>query len=228
MDVFIDEEALLANHFEQRWSQSHGLSIHEKMGSGHHGLSISKPDNGTHLCFWLMFILYLQETNCLDQCLYFSSGDMWAHTTTFQSIQCQMPNPMFQLKGGATQTKLSQTHPRSHGKKTVVPRTIGWPDAFPPVFITPRISLFCRFSAGWPGLQACTKRIKLSSNLKDKQPTQKSNGQFLYQCLRFFGGESFRDLVTPDFFEKILRSMIFLFNSLKKIPKRKCPWEKTN
>ena len=58
-----------------------------------------------------------------------------------------------------------------------------------PRLFTPRISLFCRFSAGWPGLQACTKRIKLSSNLKDKQPTQKSNGQFLYQFLWvFFGG----------------------------------------
>ena len=171
------------------------------MGSGHHGLSISKPDNGTHLCFWLMFILYHQETNCLDQCLYFSSGDMWAHTTTFQSIQCQMPNPMFdafQIKSAQRRCNLNEMKPtlslpntpQSNSKKTVVTRIIGWPD------FTPRISLFCRFSAGWPGLQACTKRIKLSSNLKDKQPTQKSNGQFLYQCFEIFlGEESFRDLV---------------------------------
>lgn len=118
-----------------------------KMGSGHHGLSTSKPDNGIHLCFWLMFILYHQETNCLDQCLYFSSGDMWAHTTTFQSIQCQMPNPMFnafQIKSAQRRCNFDEIKPNTPQiprQKTVVTRTIGWPDAFPPSVYAKNLTL---------------------------------------------------------------------------------------
>lgn len=122
------------------------------------------------------------------------------------NAKCQIRFSM-QLKGGAiwtkwsplhmpfpTWTKLSHfilaKHPPIPRQKTGVTRMdIG--DLTPP-----RISLFCRFSAGWPGLQACTKRIKLSSNLKEKHDWPKSpNGKFLYQFLWdyfFWGGGIFQ------------------------------------
>lgn len=83
-----------------------------------------------------------------------------------------MPNAKsdVQLKGGATQTKLSQTHPRSHGKKRLLRGQYGWPDAFPPVCLRQESHSFV---ASVLVDQVC----KLEQNASSYYPTLKTNNQ---------------------------------------------------
>lgn len=198
------------------------------MGSGHHGLSISKPDNGTHLCFWLMFILYLQETNCLDQCLYFSSGDMWAHTTTFQSIQCQMPNPMFQLKGGATSDEIKPNTPQIPRQKN---------GCYEDNRVTWRLSPVClrQESHSFVASVLVDQVCKLVQNASSYHPTLKTNnqpksptGSFCTNVWDFLGGNLSEIWWPQTSLKKYWDLWFFCLIHWKKIPKRKCPWEKTN